>query len=225
MLGTIVNVIAIIFGSIVGLLIKSRIPERVNIIIFQVIGLFVITLGITMAIKTTNYLILVFSLLIGSVLGELLDLEKYLEKLSLNLKNKLKSSNDKFSEGFITATLIFCIGPMAILGSIEEGIGNYPSLLFAKSILDGVASIALSSALGIGVIFSSIPLLLYQGGITIFASYVSKYLSDALIIELTAVGGVLLLGLGMNLAEIKKIRVASMLPSLIIVVILSHYFL
>lgn len=209
----------------VGLLIKSRIPERVNIIIFQVIGLFVITLGITMAIKTTNYLILVFSLLIGSVLGELLDLEKYLEKLSLNLKNKLKSSNDKFSEGFITATLIFCIGPMAILGSIEEGIGNYPSLLFAKSILDGVASIALSSALGIGVIFSSIPLLLYQGGITIFASYVSKYLSDALIIELTAVGGVLLLGLGMNLAEIKKIRVASMLPSLIIVVILSHYFL
>jgi len=143
----------------------------------------------------------------------------------LNLKNKLKSSNDKFSEGFITATLIFCIGPMAILGSIEEGIGNYPSLLFAKSILDGVASIALSSALGIGVIFSSIPLLLYQGGITIFASYVSKYLSDALIIELTAVGGVLLLGLGMNLAEIKKIRVASMLPSLIIVVILSHYFL
>ncbi|HNZ61105.1 MAG TPA: DUF554 domain-containing protein [Methanofastidiosum sp.] len=225
MLGTIVNVIAIIFGSMVGLLIKSRIPERVNIIIFQVIGLFVITLGITMAIKTTNYLILVFSLLIGSVLGELLDLEKYLEKLSLNLKNKLKSSNDKFSEGFITATLIFCIGPMAILGSIEEGIGNYPSLLFAKSILDGVASIALSSALGIGVIFSSIPLLLYQGGITIFASYVSKYLSDALIIELTAVGGVLLLGLGMNLAEIKKIRVASMLPSLIIVVILSHYFL
>jgi len=225
MLGTIVNVIAIIFGSIVGLLIKSRIPERVNIIIFQVIGLFVITLGITMAIKTTNYLILVFSLLIGSVLGELLDLEKYLEKLSLNLKNKLKSSNDKFSEGFITATLIFSIGPMAILGSIEEGIGNYPSLLFAKSILDGVASIALSSALGIGVIFSSIPLLLYQGGITIFASYVSKYLSDALIIELTAVGGVLLLGLGMNLAEIKKIRVASMLPSLIIVVILSHYFL
>lgn len=209
----------------IGLLIKSRIPERVNIIIFQVIGLFVITLGITMAIKTTNYLILVFSLLIGSVLGELLDLEKYLEKLSLNLKNKLKSSNDKFSEGFITATLIFCIGPMAILGSIEEGIGNYPSLLFAKSILDGVASIALSSALGIGVIFSSIPLLLYQGGITIFASYVSKYLSDALIIELTAVGGVLLLGLGMNLAEIKKIRVASMLPSLIIVVILSHYFL
>ncbi|HOC77750.1 MAG TPA: DUF554 domain-containing protein [Methanofastidiosum sp.] len=225
MLGTIVNVIAIIFGSMVGLLIKSRIPERVNIIIFQVIGLFVITLGITMAIKTTNYLILVFSLLIGSVLGELLDLEKYLEKLSLNLKNKLKSSNDKFSEGFITATLIFSIGPMAILGSIEEGIGNYPSLLFAKSILDGVASIALSSALGIGVIFSSIPLLLYQGGITIFASYVSKYLSDALIIELTAVGGVLLLGLGMNLAEIKKIRVASMLPSLIIVVILSHYFL
>jgi len=225
MLGTIVNVIAIIFGSMVGLLIKSRIPERVNIIIFQVIGLFVITLGITMAIKTTNYLILVFSLLIGSVLGELLDLEKYLEKLSLNLKNKLKSSNDKFSEGFITATFIFCIGPMAILGSIEEGIGNYPSLLFAKSILDGVASIALSSALGIGVIFSSIPLLLYQGGITIFASYVSKYLSDALIIELTAVGGVLLLGLGMNLAEIKKIRVASMLPSLIIVVILSNYFI
>ncbi len=224
MIGTIVNVIAIILGSLLGLLIKSKIPEKVNKIIFQVIGLFTITLGITMAIKTNNSLVLVFSLIIGSVIGEILDIDKYLENLSLILKNKLKSSNDKFSEGFITATLIYCIGPMAVLGSLEEGLGNSPNLLLVKSVLDGVASIALSSALGIGVIFSSIPLFLYQGGITLFASYVSKYLSDAIIVELSAVGGILLLGLGMNIAEIKKFKVVNMLPSLIIVVIISYFF-
>jgi len=225
MLGTFVNVLAIILGCIIGLLIKSKIPERINKIIFQVIGLFTITLGITMAIKTNNFLIVVFSLIIGSIIGELFDIEKYLENLSQTLKNKLKSSNDKFSEVFITATLIYCIGPMAILGSIEEGLGNDPNLLFAKSVLDGVASIALSSALGIGVIFSTLPLLIYQGGITLFAGYVSKYLNDALIVELSAVGGILLLGLGMNIAEIKKFKVVNMLPSLLVVVILSYFFL
>ncbi|HNZ61085.1 MAG TPA: DUF554 domain-containing protein [Methanofastidiosum sp.] len=224
MLGTIVNVFAIILGSILGILIKSRFPERINKIIFQVIGLFTITLGITMAIKTNNFLIVAFSLIIGSVIGEIIDIEKYLEKLSEKLKNKLKNSSDKFSEGFVTATLIYCIGPMAILGSIEEGLGNAPNLLFAKSVLDGVASIALSSALGIGVMFSAIPLLLYQGGITLFASYVSNYLSDALIIELSAVGGILLLGLGINIAEIKKFKVVNMLPSLFVVVVLSYFF-
>ncbi len=225
MLGTIVNVIAIILGSIMGILIKSRFPERVNRIIFQVIGLFTITLGITMAIKTNNFLIVAFSLIIGSVFGEIIGIENYLVRLSDKLKNSLKNSSDKFSEGFVTATLIYCIGPMAILGSIEEGLGNSPNLLFAKSVLDGVASVALSSALGIGVMFSAIPLLLYQGGLTLFASYVSNYLSDALIVELSAVGGILLLGLGMNIAEIKKFKVVNMLPSLLVVVILSYFFI
>ena len=178
-----------------------------------------------MAIKTNNFLIVAFSLIIGSVIGEILGIEKYLENLSEKMKNKLKNSSDKFSEGFITTTLIYCIGPMAILGSIEEGLGNTPNLLFAKSVLDGVASIALSSALGIGVIFSAVPLLIYQGSITLFASYVSNYLSDALIIELSAVGGILLLGLGMSIAEIKKFKVVNMLPSLFVVVMLSYFFL
>ncbi len=225
MLGTLVNVFAIILGGILGILIKSRFPKRINKIIFQVIGLFTITLGITMAIKTNNILIVAFSLLIGSIIGEIIDLEKYLERLSEKLKSKIKNSSDKFSEGFITATLIYCIGPMAILGSIEEGLGGFPNLLFAKSVLDGVASIALASALGIGVIFSTIPLLIYQGGITLFANYVSNYLSDALIVELSAVGGVLLLGLGMNIAEIKKFKVINMLPSLFVVVVLSYFFI
>ena len=225
MLGTIANVVAIILGGILGILIKSRFPKKVNNIIFQVIGLFTITLGITMAIKTNNILIVAFSLIIGSVVGEIIDIEKYLESFSERLKNKLKNSSDKFTEGFITATLIYCIGPMAILGSIEEGLGNPPNLLFAKSVLDGVASIALASALGIGVIFSTVPLLIYQGGITLFASYVSNYLSDALIVELSAVGGILLLGLGMNIAEIKKFKVVNMLPSLLVVLVLSYFFI
>ena len=224
MLGTIVNIVTIVLGSIFGILIKSSFPEKINKIIFQAIGLFTITLGISMAIKTSNYLVVVFSLLIGSLIGEIIDLEKYLEIIPKKLNNKVKNSSDKFSEGFITATLMYCIGPMEILGSIEEGLGNYPNLLYAKSILDGVASIALASALGIGVIFSIIPLFFYQGSITLFAGYLSNYLSEALIVELSAVGGILLFGLGMNIAEIKKFKIINMLPSLLIVIIISYSF-
>ncbi len=225
MIGTIANVIAIILGSTVGILIKSRLPEKMSDIIFQAIGLFTIVLGISMAIETNNFLLIAFSLLIGSVIGECIGIENHLDKLTEKLKNRFKSPGDKFSEGFIMATLIYCIGPMAILGSIEEGLGNPPNLLMAKSILDGVASIALSSALGIGVMLSSIPLLLYQGSITIFASYVSSYLSDSLIIELTSVGGILLLALGIKIIRVKDFKVVNMLPSLLVVLLLSYFFI
>lgn len=225
MIGTIVNVIAIILGSVVGIIIKSRFPERINELIFQVIGLFTITLGISMAIETNNFLLVVFSLLIGSAIGEGIRIENYLDRLTIKLKNLSRDSEDTFSEGFIMATLIYCIGPMAILGSIEEGLGYAPNLLMAKSILDGVASIALSSAFGIGVMFSSIPLLLYQGGITLFASYASVYLSDALITEITAVGGVLLLALGFKIIRLKEFRLANMLPSILVVALLGFFFI
>ena len=119
---------------------------------------------------------------------------------------------------------MYCIGPMAILGSIEEGLGNYPSILYTKSILDGVVSIALASALGVGVIFSIIPLFFYQGSITLFAGYLGNYLSEALIVELSAVGGILLLGLGINITEIKKFKVVNMLPSLLMILIINYLF-
>ena len=225
MQGTLINAGAIIVGSIVGLIIHSKLPERITTITFQGIGLFTIVLGVSMAMKTSNFLIMIISIVSGSVIGEFLDLENAIVRFSEWIKSKTKFGDDKFSEGFITSSLLFCMGSMAILGAIEEGLGGNPNLLLAKSVLDGVASIVLAASLGIGVIFSAVPLLLYQGGITLFAGSLQHFLTDTIINELTAVGGLLLIGLGISLLEIKKLKIMNMLPSLLIVVILSYVFL
>jgi len=225
MQGTLINVGAIIIGSIIGLLIHSRLPKNIISITFQAIGLFTLFLGISMALKTNNFILMIFSIVIGSIIGEIIDIEKHLNNFSTFLKRKSKSKNEKFSEGFITATLLFCVGSMAILGAIEEGLGGRPNILLAKSILDGFSSLALASSLGIGVLFSIIPLFLYQGGITIFASYLQAFFTESIIIESTAIGGILLIGLGISLLEIKKIKVINMLPSFFVVIILTYIFL
>ena len=225
MIGTIVNIIAIIVGSILGLLFHSRFPKKISVIVFQAIGLFTLFLGMSMAFKTNNVIIMIFSMLIGSILGEWIDLEKHMERFSKYIKKKVKSKDAKFTEGMVTATLIYCVGSMAILGSIEEGLGMAPTILLAKSVLDGFVSIALASAMGIGVMFSIIPLFIYQGGLTLFASYLQNFFTEVIINELTAVGGLMLLGLGLNLLEIKKIKVLNMLPSLVVAVILAAIFL
>ena len=223
-LGTLANAFAILVGGIVGIVIRSRLPERISLIVFQGIGLFTLSLGVSLAIKTQNFLLLIFSIVLGSIIGELLDLEKWLNRLGESLKLLIKSKNDRFAEGLVTAFLLFCMGSMTILGAIEEGLGNPPHLLLAKSVLDGFSSIALSASLGAGVIFSIIPLLLYQGGITLFASSLQNFFNDSMILELTAVGGLLLIGLGINILEIKKLKVLNMLPSLVVVVILKMLF-
>ena len=224
MLGTLVNVGAVIAGSLLGLVIHKRMPEKITKLVFQAIGLFTLFLGFTMASKTSNYLIMIFSLVIGSIIGELLNIEKQINRLSDWLKNKSGSSNAKFSEGFLTSFLLFCMGSMTILGAIEEGMGGNPDLLLAKSVLDGFSSIALAAAMGIGVLFSAIPLLIYQGGLTLFAGYLQDYLTTPMINELSAVGGIILIGLGINILEIKKIRVINMIPALLVAVLLAWWF-
>ena len=225
MIGTITNVIAVLLGCLVGLLIHSRLSTRFISIVFQAIGLFTFSLGISMAIKTEHFLILVFSIVIGAVCGEWLDLEKRLNDFGDYVKVKLKSESHQFTEGMITAFLLFCVGSMTVLGAIEEGLGGKPNLLIAKSVMDGIAAIALTSSMGIGVMFSVIPLLIYQGGLTLFASFFETILNEAVVLELSAVGGLLLIGLGINILEIKKLKIINMLPSLIVVVILSFIFL
>jgi len=225
MLGTLVNVMAIIVGSIIGLIVHTKLPKRITTIVFQGIGLFTIFIGVKMALKTDHLIIMVFSIVIGSIIGELLNIEKGINNLSEYLKRKIRISSNKFSEGLITAFLLFCLGSMTILGAIEEGLGNRPTLLLTKSLMDGFSSIALTASLGIGVIFSVIPLLIYQGGLTLFAGYLQNFFAQTMINELTAVGGILLIGLGINILEILKIRISNMLPSLIIVVILVLLFL
>ncbi|MCX5806625.1 MAG: DUF554 domain-containing protein [Proteobacteria bacterium] len=225
MLGTLINVGAVILGSLIGLAIHSKLPERITKIAFQGIGLFTVFLGFTMAAKTSNFLIMIFSIVPGSIIGELLNIEKRMDRLSEYIKGKVGSKDKNFSEGFITAFLLFCMGSMTILGAIEEGLGGRPNLLVAKAVLDGFSSLALSATLGIGVIFSAIPLFLYQGGITLFASSLQQFFTNILINELSAVGGLLLIGLGINILEIKKLPILNMLPSLIIAVALAYIFL
>ncbi len=224
MQGTIVNVAAVIVGSLIGLLIHSRLPKRVAGIAFQGIGLFTIFLGFTMSAKSNELLIMIMSIVAGSILGEFIDIEKHLEKGSELINRKIKTSEVKFTDGFITATLLFCVGSMAILGAIEEGLGGKPNLFYAKSILDGFSSIALAASLGIGVMFSAIPLLLYQGTLTILAKSLQSVLTQAIINELTAVGGLLLIGLGINLLGIKNLKVINMLPALLIAAVLTAVF-
>jgi len=225
MLGTIINAGTVILGSCVGLLVHSRLPQRITTIVFQCIGLFTLFLGITMAMKTGNFLIMIFSIVLGAVAGELLDIDARMNRLSELFKRKIRLSSERFSEGLVTSFLVFCMGSMSILGPIEEGLGGPPNLLLAKSVLDAFSSMALAASLGVGVLFSVIPLVLYQGGITLFAGSLQGFFTTSLINELTAVGGILLMGLGINLLEIKSFKILNMLPSLVIVVILASIFL
>jgi hypothetical protein len=224
MIGTIINAAAVIAGSIIGLVIHRRLPQKITETAFHGVGLFTIVLGVMMAIKTNHLLFMIFSIVLGAVIGEIIDLDKRTELFADWLKTKLKTKNERFSEGFITAFLLYCMGSMTILGAFEEGLQGIPNLLVAKSVLDGFSSIVLAATMGIGVLFSFIPLLLFQGGLTLFASMMQHVLTECIINELTAVGGILLLGLGITILDLKKIKIMNLLPSLVIVVILTYYF-
>jgi len=197
--GTIVNVIAVVAGSLVGLFFARFVTERIRRIIMQGLGLAVMLVGITMALQTNNILIVVGGMVLGGILGEVLDIEGWLDRMGERLKKRFRSESGTFVTGFVTASLVYCVGAMAVVGSLEEGIRNDPSILYAKSMLDGFASIAFASALGVGVIFSVIPIFVYQGALTLLGMYLEQYLTDAVIAELSATGGLLILGIGLNL--------------------------
>ncbi len=224
MTGTIVNVVAVLLGSLVGLLLNKSLPERFVKIFFQVMGIFTVFLGVSMALKSTHVLHLVIALISGSLIGEALNLQKGMGRFSAWIKSKIKSKNDKFSDGLLTAFLLYCVGSMTIIGAVEEGLGNPPRLLLVKSLMDGISSVALASGLGIGVSFSVIPLFIFQGGITLLAMFFGDFFPEIMITELTAVGGILLMGLGMDILEIKKINVINMLPSLLMIILFLWLF-
>jgi len=214
LLGTIVNVGAVIAGSLIGVLMGKELPVRIRSIVFQAIGIATLIIGFKMAIETRNILVLIFSLLVGGIAGEFISLEKGLEKLTNKLKLKAGFSSEKFTEGLLTAFLIFCMGSMTIVGSLDEGLRGDHSVLFTKSILDGFTSIALASTYGIGVLFSIIPLFLYQSSITIFAVYTRDFFTPEIVSQLTAVGGAMIIGIGINLLGLARVRVLNLIPSL-----------
>lgn len=227
-IGTIVNAGAVIVGGLAGTLLKNGISERYKKIVMQAIGLSVVFIGISGTIKEMvtivngnkldrQYIMLmIFSLVIGGLVGEFLRIEKRLESLGTWFQKRIPDKGGSFSDGFVTASLVFCVGAMAIVGALEDGLSGNPSTLFAKSILDGVTSLVFASTLGIGVAFSAIPVLVYQGGITLLSGVIKPWLSDAVISQMSLIGGVLIFAIGINLLEIKKIKVGNLLPAVFI---------
>lgn len=220
MTGTIINIIAVLIGGFIGLVFGSRIPERIKNTVIAGMGLFTAAMGLQMFLKSDNQLIVLGALLIGALIGEWIGIEDALQSFGMTLEKRFSSASDsgsgsKFVRGFMVSSLLFCIGPMAILGSIQDGLTGDYNLLAVKSTLDGFASIAFASTLGVGVLFSSIILLIYQGGISLLAGLLNSIVTDPMMAEMTATGGVILMGVAFNnLLELKKIRVGNFLPSL-----------
>ena len=190
----------------------------------QGMALFVVTLGVGMAIKTQQPLVVIASIALGSLIGELMNLEGALEAASMKLEKRIGDGAKGFSTGFITTSLIYCTGSMAVLGAFEEGLGGYPSLLLTKGLIDGLTSVAMAASLGFGVIFSAVPVFLYQGLLTLAAGWIQPFMSEAAVTEMSATGGLMLMGIGINLLGFMKIRVMNMLPGLIVAVILVRLF-
>jgi uncharacterized membrane protein YqgA involved in biofilm formation len=224
MIGTLVNTAAVIGGGVIGLLLKKRMPERITTIYFQAIGLFTLAIGASMAVEMQHILIVVSSLAIGSLLGEWIDIEQGAERLSNRIKHRFRIGSEKFSEGLVTAFLLFCVGSLTILGTIQEGTGGSPDLLYTKSLMDFFSAILLASAFGVGVALSAVPLFLFQASLTLLAGYAGSFFTEEIILGLTSVGGILLIGLGINILGIQKIRVMNMLPSLVVVALLLWLF-
>ncbi|MFH1136430.1 MAG: DUF554 domain-containing protein [Pseudomonadota bacterium] len=223
--GSMINAGAIIAGGLAGLIIGGKLPSNIRTIVFQGIGLAVLVIGLDMALKFERPLITIFSLIIGGIIGESIHLDDFLNSLGDRLKKRLKSKNELFTDGFVSASLLFCVGSMAIVGALDEGLRGDPTILMTKSVLDGFVSVALASTYGVGVLFSAAAVFAYQYGISLFASNFSEILSETLVNELTALGGLLIIGIGLNLLDIKNIKISNLLPSLLVLVVLVEIFL
>lgn len=220
LLGSIVNAAAIVFGAVLGTLLKKGLPKRFGDLVIATLGLFTVVLGVSFAMKTEHSLIVIFSLLLGAAIGEWIDIEKRLDSFGNMVQSRLKGFKGNFSQGFVTASLLFCVGSLAIMGSLQSGLANNHTTLFTKSIMDGVISIVFASTLGIGVAASALPVFIYQGIITLLAAFLQPYLSAEVVLEMTATGGILLMGVGLNILEIKKIRVGNLIPAIFIPIII-----
>ncbi len=216
LLGTIVNAVAIIAGSLLGLLFRGGIPKKFTVTMMQAISLAVLLIGFKMALKTDAILLVIFSLVIGSLMGEFINIESRLERLGKRLETRFSKPGSGIAKGFVVASLVFCVGSMAIVGALESGLTGNHQTLFAKSALDGLFSIIFASSFGIGVLFSSISVFIYQGMITLTSSLMKPFLIPAVINQMSGVGGILIMAIGINLLEIQKIKVGNMLPAIFI---------
>ncbi len=217
MIGTLVNVAAIVIGSALGVLLKRGISEKAQKVVLQGIGMCVLVIGIMSAITTQNALLLVISVSLGGFLGTLIGIERRLDAWGERTQKRFhREGSVPFAEGLVTATITFCVGAMAILGSVESGLNHNYELLFIKSALDGFFAMLLATTFGFGVALSAVPVFIYQGAITLGAGVLAPLLTDTMMTEVSAVGGVLIVGIGINLLGLKKIHVGDMLPAVLI---------
>ncbi|MCO1601427.1 DUF554 domain-containing protein [Desulfosporosinus nitroreducens] len=225
MLGTVVNTIAILIGGLLGLLFGQTLPDKIKKTVIQGIGLAVLLIGVSMALQTKNTLVVIASLVLGGIVGELIDIEHQLQKFGQMLERKLsKNGQAGFTKAFVTASLIYCVGAMAIMGAFESGLTGNNTILYAKSMLDGVTALVFASSMGIGVLASAIPVFIYQGLLTLSAGLLQGVLSPQVITEMGATGGLLIVGIGLNILEIKEIKVGNLLPGLFIAIPLTVLF-
>ncbi len=216
-LGTILNIITVLVGGSIGLIIGSRLSKSLHQAVIGITGFISLVIGMQMALSSKNILILLTSLMIGVIIGELIDIDGFITKIGIRLEEKFaKGDKGQFAKAFITSTIVFCVGPLTILGSIRDGLSGDYSLLATKSVLDGFTSIFFAGAMGVGVLFTTLSILVIQGSLTLFAGVLSGVMTHEAIAELTGAGGVMILSIGLNILEIKKFKTANMLPALLV---------
>ena len=226
MLATIINALAVLVGSIIGLILRKGIRERYQKIIFTAAGLTSLTIGIQMALKTSHMLAFAIALIVGGLLGTLLNIEEAVLGLGERLKQRFakKSEGSTFAEGFLSASVLYCSGAMAIVGSFKAGTDGDYSIILTKSVLDGFMSIIFAGAMGPGVAFSALSILVYQGALTIMSVWVKPFVTDIMLAELTGIGGALVIMIGLSLLDIKKFKTGDFLPALVVIVLLVLAF-
>ena len=224
-LGTLANCVAIIIGALLGVFCKRGLPEKWQETMMSSIALCILIIGVQMALKTQNIIIVIFSLVLGAIVGEILDIEAAMNRLGQYLGNKLSQGDGSaaaaIAAGFVNASILFCSGAMAILGSIQDGLAADHTTLFAKATLDGLISLILSTNLGIGVILSALSVGIYQGSITLLAGVVGPLVTEAMLTEITASGGIMIMAIGCNMLKISSIRIGNLLPGMLFAAVIT----
>ncbi len=219
-IGTLFNIATVLFGGLIGLMFKKIIKPDINKKIFFVMGLFTLVLGFSIAIKTTSFILMLIALVLGTMIGEYYDIDFLITNLLDKVKNKFKIKDENFSDGFLTAFVLFCVGSMTIVGSIDEGLGKPPNILYTKAIMDGFSSVILASTFGVGVLFSTFPMLIFQGSITLLAFTYKDFFPASLIEHISCVGGVLIIAIGIKILGYNEIKPTNMLPSLVLIILI-----
>ncbi len=220
--GSFINAALIIAGSLIGLVLQKGIPEKIKNTLMQAMALAVILVGLQMAVKSDNILVVIISLAVGAVLGELLDIEARLKSLGLFIESKvIRNGNGGFAQGFVTSSLVYCVGAMAIMGALQSGLEHNHSTLMAKGMIDGITAIVFTSTLGIGVLFSAIPVFTYQSSITLLAGFLNQFLSPEIITEMSSTGGLLIAAIGINMLGMTEIKIGNLLPAIFLPILVT----